>query len=322
MHHRLILRDLDLYRPDGSLAGSTFLRCAPDAEPNGYSSFCSQIANERITATAPVPGTWRAVVRGGLVSTSADVVGAWSVAYPDGTAVPRPAAPAAVTVAADPAPAHLVGQEVVLTASVVDADGAPVPGAAVTWSTAGDGEVVSGEDETHLAGWATARLASTSPGVQTVTVTAGAASATIDVTWLGVDLDLGLGTPASSAGRVNGAGWWATPDGRVRVGVAASYEDADDAPAAELVVRAPDAELHAEGATWFTVDGDVARMGGPAILDGDDGYQYELTVTDGGNPGRDVDEVHVEVTHPLRPLWRWQHDGVLDAGNLHVRDDG
>lgn len=137
--------DLDLYRPDGSLALSTFLRCDPAAEPNGYSSYCSQVANERLTVVAPTPGPWRVVVRGGLAATLEQVTGLWSVTYPDGTTLPAAPAPASITITADPAPVGLAGTETTLTATVTDAAGRPVPGAAVTWASDGVGEVLAGE---------------------------------------------------------------------------------------------------------------------------------------------------------------------------------
>jgi subtilisin family serine protease len=112
---------------DGTLALSTFLRCAPDAEPNGYSSYCSQIANERLTVVAPAAGTWRAVVKGGLAATLETVAGAWSVDYPDTTVLPAPPAPTTIAVAADPVAIGATGSAVALTATVTDAGRQPRP---------------------------------------------------------------------------------------------------------------------------------------------------------------------------------------------------
>lgn len=307
--------DLDLHRPDGSLALSTFLRCDPNGEPNGYSSFCSQIANERLTVVAPTAGTWRVVVKGGLVSTVEDVVGTWAVTYPDGTGILPPAAPTAVAIAADPAAIGLAGSEVTLTATVTDAAGRPVPGAAVTWSTTGVGELLAGEEETHVQGWAKGRVSSLAPGTQTVTVTAGGASASLDLAWLGLALPT---LQSSTPGRVSGGGWADLSGGRVHVGVAATYESAATQPGGAISVRAPGGQVRADVVERLVADATSATLTGPATLDGQEGYRYRLVVSDLGEPGAGRDSFDLRVTHPLQPLFVYRVSGTLGGGNLQV----
>ncbi len=312
--------DLDLHRPDGSLAASTFLRCDPNGEPNGYSSFCSQIANERLTVVAPAQGRWRVVVKGGLAQTAEDVTGLWSVDYPDGTAVPPAAAPATITVVADPGPAGVAGGEVTLTATVTDADGAPVPGAAVAWSSDGVGELVAGETQAHAHGWASGRATSLSPGTQTVTVTAGDAAASIELTWLGLDLDLDLTGQDSTPGRAAGGGWLEVDGARVHVGVAAEMDSEGTQPAGRLSVRdgLDGTTVRADTVERLVVEGDGATIEGPATVDGESGHRYRLVVEDRGEPGRDLDTFDLIVTRPLDPLFRYVVSGTLGGGNLRV----
>jgi serine protease AprX len=306
--------DLDLYRPDGTLALSTFLRCAPDAEPNGYSSYCSQIANERLTVVAPAAGTWRAVVKGGLAATLENVTGAWSVDYPDTTVLPAPPAPTTIAVTADPVAIGATGSAVALAATVTDAAGNPVPNADVTWSSSGVGSVATAETATHLYGWAGAQVTSDLPGTQTVTVTAGGASATIDVTWLG----LVLPAPASTPGRASGGGWVTSGGTRANFGFFGEYASGAPAPGGELNVKHGTTTVTSDGVDRITISGSTATVTGPAVVNGTAGYRYRIEVADNGEPGRLNDTFQVVVTHPLNLLYRYEVSGTLQGGNLQV----
>jgi serine protease AprX len=308
--------DIDLYRPDGTHVRGTFLSCDAAAQPNGYSSFCSSAPNERLTVAAPEPGTWRVVVRGGLLTATEDVRGLWSVAYPDGTAVPAPPEPASVELTAA-APLSLTGQPVGLTATVLDAVGRPLPNAEVAWTSAGPGAVGHAETTADARGRAAAQARSAAPGTQTVTASAGGAAASVEVTWLGVQLPCLVGcSPApSTPGEARGGGWW-TEGGEKRhlaVSVAAT---AGTQPAGRFrfdgkdgaVVRSVDVES-------LVLDGAGATARGTATVDGRDGYRYELTVSDGGPS----DAARLVVTKPLDPLFRLESSGALVSGNLVVR---
>lgn len=309
--------DLDLYSPQGSLVLSTFLRCNPNAQPNGYSSFCSSQPNERITVPGPTAGTWRAVVRGGTLSTVEDVTGLWAVAYPPGTTLPPPTAATTVTVDATLALGVATGTTVEVTARVTDAAGAPVPGARVAWSSSGPGAVAFGETQTRADGRAAARVVSDLPGVQRVQAEVAGVTGHLDVTWLGLDLPA---LQASTPGRASGGGWLRGATGRHTVGFFASYEPGATAPGGELTYQAPSGPtVRGEGVERLTISGVTAVVQGPASVNGTGGYRYRLEVTDGGTPGRDADRFRLIVTHPLQLLYRYEVDGLLGGGNLQVR---
>ena len=109
--------DIDLIRPDGSTFAGTFLACSPDAQPNGYSSYCSSAPNERLSVVNPVPGTWTVNVHPGVVGVQETVRGLWSTTYPDTMTLPAHPGPATLALVASQ-PAQLAGQPVDLTATV------------------------------------------------------------------------------------------------------------------------------------------------------------------------------------------------------------
>jgi serine protease AprX len=306
--------DLELFAPDGTRWGGTFLRCDPDDHPNGYSSFCSSQANERLTVTSPTPGTWRAVVQGGLLSTIEDVTGLWSAVYPPGTSVPTRHA-GAVTLATLAPLGVATGTEVEVTATVTDDTGAPLPGAIVTWSSEGPGAVVLGEAETRADGRATARLRSDAPGIQLLRASVDGVDGTLDVTWVGLALTSGTSTP----GRVSGGGWL-DDDGRHTFAFFAEHRVGADAPSGELRFQAPSGQVvRAEGVDRLVVDGDRAVMRGPASIDGTTGYRFRLEVQDGGSAGRGGDHLELRVTSPLGFVVRSEVAGPLGGGNVQVR---
>jgi serine protease AprX len=312
--------DLDLYRPDGTLALSTFLRCNPDGEPNGYSSFCSQIANERLTVVAPVPGTWRVVVKGGLASTVEDVTGLWSVEYPDTVTVSNPEA-AAITLDAGLA-TTVTGVPLEITATVRDADGNPVPSASLTWTSSGVGTVTFAESETRAHGWAKGEVVSGAPGVQTLTVTSGAVSATVDIVHLGIELpDL---TPASTPGQAHGGGWLDAPGGRVNLAVNVEYAAGGSSPSGHLVLhdRRDGTHVSFDRVDRLVVNGSTATVTGRALVNGNGPYTFTLTINDGGPPSAGSDTFDLTVTGGLLNLTTiYAVSGTMGGGNLVVRAD-
>jgi serine protease AprX len=305
--------DLELFAPDGSRWGGTFLRCDPDDHPNGYTSFCSSQANERLTVTAPAPGTWRAVVQGGLLSTTADVTGLWSAVYPPGTAVTTRTA-RAVTLPTLAPVGVATGTDVEVTATVTDDAGAPLPGATVTWRSEGPGQIVLGEAETRADGRAVARLRSDAPGVQQVRASVDGVEGTLEVTWLGLALSSGTSTP----GRTSGGGWL-DDDGRHTFAFFAEHRAGAAAPMGELRFQAPSGQVvRAEGVDRIVVDGDRAVVRGPASVDGTAGYRFRLEVEDGSAPGRGTDHLDLRVTSPLGLVVRYEVAGAIGGGNLQV----
>jgi serine protease AprX len=311
--------DMSLYRPDGTLFRSTFLACDPAQQPNGYSSFCSSAPNERTTVVDPEPGTWRVEVHGGLATASETVRGLWSAAYPDAVAPLRATTAASVALTAE-TPAGVAGQPVLLTATVRDAAGLPVPNARVTWTGSGVGAVASAELETDSGGRAVALARSGAPGSQGVVATSGALSAATSVLWLGVAVPalpcvVGCISPAphSTPGSVSGGGWF-TQTTKRRLAVAVEKAGAG-APAGELSYddRAG-TSVEATGVDSLVVDGGTATVTGAATVNGQSGHRFRLTVSDGG---RD-DAVRLLVTRP-GSTWRHEAAGSLGGGNLQVR---
>ena len=316
--------DLDLYRPDGTLQRSTFMLCGGAAgEPNGYSSFCTNIANERLTVTNPVAGTWRATVKGGLAQTVEDVVGAWSVTYPDGTDPVSAQAVASIRITPDPATAlQLTGSDMGLSVNVQDASGTPIAGAPLTWETTGVGELSFGESESHLAGWALGNARSSRPGEQVVTVSSGTASASIVLTWAGVELpDLGNGSeppPEPSSGEAAGGGWVSVAGTRASFGFFGEYAEGDEMPHGELSWNdKAGTKAHADHVTAFNVNGTEATLSGPAEVNGEAGWHYSLSVDDQGEPGKDADRFHLVLTDPNGQIAQ-EVDAVIGGGNIDV----
>ena len=309
--------DIDLFRPDGTLAASTFLRCDPNAEPNGYSSFCTSIPNERVTISAPAAGTWRATIKGSFSATET-VRGVWSVAYPDGAA-PASVTPASVTVAAVVS-ASVTGVGVDVAATVRDASGRAVPNAVVSWSAAGVGEVTHAETVTHADGTARAIAMSDLPGTQTVTAVAGGISGSVSITWLGVVLVDPL-APSSTPGEASGGGWIPKAGGgKHTFGFWGEYRTAADGPAGELSFNEQSGtKVKAEAVSSFVRDGNRATIMGTASVDGISGYRFTLEVVDNGTPGKDADTFRLVVSNPADPFFTYERSGTLGGGNLTVR---
>lgn len=313
--------DLNLYRPDGTLFRGTFLACDPKQQPNGYSSFCTSAPNERLTVVNPVPGTWRAEVVGGLATASETVRGLWSAEYPDAVAPVRASSAASVALSAA-TPASLAGQSVLLTATVRDAAGLPVPNARVSWTSSGPGSVGGAEVLTDSSGRAVASARSGAPGTQTVTAAVGSLAASTPVLWLGVEVPAlpcltgCTATPQSTPGKASGGGWFTQGTKRR---VALSVEKVGTgAPAGELSYddRAG-TSVEGAGVESLVVDGNRATVTGAATVNGETGYRFSLTVVDNGEPGSS-DAVSLVVTKP-GTTWRHEAGGTLGGGNLQVR---
>jgi len=310
--------DIELRNPSGQLVRSTFLQCAPANEPNGYSSFCTNIANERITVAAPAAGMWKARFKGGIANLPEAVTGMWSVAYPDGAVVPVRLPAASVTLTAN-LPLQVVGQPVELTATARDVAGNPVASAPVTWAVTGVGQVALGEATTHATGWAMGRAeAASGLGTQTVTVTVDGVSASTQVLWIGLpELFPQPSGPTNTPGEVSGGGWIDDGAARVTFGMHAEYQAGADAPSGELVVDDHDGTAtRATGVRHVVIDGDSAWIQGPATVNGASGYTYTLEVTDNGSPGGGNDTWHLVVTDGTG-----HHDeftATLGGGNVTV----
>ncbi|MFA5787799.1 MAG: S8 family serine peptidase [Actinomycetota bacterium] len=317
--------DIDLYNPAGTMVRSTFLVCDPNAQPNGYSSFCTNIPDERITAVAPMAGQWRALIHG-TASAVDTVTGMWSVVYPDGTALPPgpvpatitiataicPSAPAAGEPACVPASSSVTGQDVKLTATVFDGSGNPIPNAPVTWTSSGVGQISTAEVTTHADGVAVATAVSDYPGTQTVSATSGSASASTTITWLGVQIPGNESTP----GRASGGGWFMDPNKRT-FGFWAEYKAGEPAPSGELSFNDhAGTKVKAAGVDQLVIEENKATVRGSATLNEESGYRFELVVQDNGK-GR-TDTFDLTVTKTLDPFFSYKTSGTLGGGNIKV----
>ncbi len=311
--------DITVTAPDGTTTG-TQLRCDPNLQPNGYSSFCSSAPSERLSFPHPAPGTWRVDVAA-LANSTENVRGYWSAAYPDGTAgLPAPAAPASITLSAA-TPASVQGQPDALVATVRDAAGLPLPNVPVTWTATGAGAVVNAEAYTASDGGAWANALSDAPGTQTVTASAGGYSAAVTITWVGVTLPcLSCGTTTTNTpGKASGGGWVGRNGGKAHFGVDAEYNAGAALPGGSLSYD--DKAGTAASATVverFRISGATATWSGPATVNGATGYRYEVTVTDNGEPGR-TDTFEIRLTRPVDPTWSYRAGGTLGGGNVRVR---
>ena len=313
--------DITVYDPTGAARGNTQLLCGA-AQPNGYSSFCSSAPNERLTYTAPASGTWRVVV-GGLLNSTENVRGLWSVAYPDG--VPgafTPAAPASISLAAA-TPASVQGQTDALTATVLDAEGNALPNVPVTWTSSGAGAVVMAESLTAGDGVAGASALSDAPGTQTVTATAGGLSASVTVTWVGVTAPCVTcgGVTTNTPGSASGGGWFVASGttGKRHFGVDATYNAGAALPGGSLSYDDhAGTEVTAKVVERFRVSGATAVLSGPATVNGRTGYRYEVTVTDNGEPGR-TDTFKIVLSRPGDLTYSYGASGTLGGGNIQVR---
>lgn len=305
--------DVDLFSPSGAFVVGTGLRCAPDAEPNGYSSFCTQVANERNTVVSPAPGAWRAVVHtfAGAPAVPDTVRGLWSVAYPDTVAVAAQA-PASVTVV--PAtPVGVAGQAVKVTATVRDAAGNPIPNAPATWSSAGAGAVTFGETLTKADGTVDGAVLSSTGGTQTITVTAGAAGSAT-VTWLGLP---GTPNPTNTPGAASGGGWFDNPNKR-HFAFWGEYDAGDAAASGEMTFDdRSGTKARAASITSFAIAGTKVTIAGTATVNGAAGYSFTIEAVDNGEPGVN-DTFKITLTKDADPLWSYSSSGTLGGGNIQV----
>lgn len=315
--------DIELRNPSGSLVRNTFLGCAPQNEPNGYSSFCTNIGNERVNVNFPVAGNWTATFRGAIANAPMDTTGMWSVVYPDGT--PTSSVPAAAVTLTSDVPVQVMGRDVVLSAVATDANGNPVAGHDVTWDSIGVGGLAFGEDETHATGWAMATAqAASGLGTETVTVTVDGVSASVDILWIGVP-EIPLPDPGpdpetepqNTPGEVSGGGW-VTDDGeKVNLAFHAEFHEGADTASGELSLNDHDGtKTKSDGVQYVVIDGNTAWLQGPAIVNGQSGYTITVEVTDNGNPGKDNDVVRIVVEGPGNYLD--EIDATLGGGNLKV----
>ena len=306
--------DIDLYDPNGVLRGSTFLRCAAEEGPNQYSSFCSALANERIVVTAPMAGTWRAVVKG-TVAASETVHGMWSAVYPAGTLPPAGPVAASITLTG-PATPPVAGQDATLTATVRDAGGQPVANAPVSWSSAGVGALAAAEGLTDERGTVVATARSNLPGAQNVTATSGAASGSVALSWLG--LPAPPPAPPSTPGKASGGGHFTVGNKR-HFAFFAEYTAQAGAPGGDLSYDdKAGAKVKGQSVESLAINGNQAVIKGSATYNGASGYRFEITTVDHGEPGSN-DSFSLVVTQPLDPLFRYESGGTLSGGNVKVQ---
>lgn len=318
--------DIDLVRPDGSGFLGTFLRCDANAQPNGYSSFCTSAPNERLSVVDPAPGRWTVNVHAGLASVNENVRGLWSATYPSGTAISPHNAPAAMTLEGAPALA-LAGQPASLVATVRDNSGLPLPNVPVSWTTTGVGGLSHIFAVTDDYGRARAQADSAAPGTQQVSATAGAITKAVSLSWLGVTvpslptLPCVLNCPApivDSNGKASVGGWWSVGGVKHRLAATAEHTAGASTTTGELTYDDKSgSKVEGTGVEHLVINGNVATITGTAIVNGATGYRYSLTITDNGEPGSS-DKVQLTVTKP-GSSYRLEDGGTLAAGNAQVQ---
>ena len=319
--------DIDLYQPDGTLAYSTsvclgvfdFLRafCLAGAEgPNQYNSTTTNKPNERINVNFPAAGTWRAVVKG-TVSATETAFGIWSAVYPDGTVL-APAQSAASVAVTAPALPGVAGQNAGVSATVLDANGFPVSNAAVAWTSAGVGAVVTAETLTDERGIALATISADSLGTQVVTASVGAASGSASVLWVGLPQVTLPQPPASTPGRASGGGHISNP-GKKHFAFFAEYTAQSAAPGGELSFDDKNGmKVAATAMGSLAIDGNAATVTGEASVNGVGGYTFTLDVVDNGQPGSG-DTFRLRLSQPSNPLYGFDTSGSLSGGNIKVQ---
>ncbi|MCW2708741.1 MAG: hypothetical protein JWM22_2583, partial [Frankiales bacterium] len=307
--------DISLVRPDGTQVGDTFLTCDPNAQPNGYSSYCSSAPNERLSVVNPAAGTWTVNVHPGLVAAPDAVRGLWSVTYPPTTALPNRAS-AAIALSASQ-PASVTGQPVDLTATVTNAAGLPMPDQTVAWSSTGVGALGHLTTVTDSFGRVHAQALSGAPGPETVTVTTTGRSASTALTWLGIsppDLSCVIGCLAltDTAGKVSGGGSWSSPGGKRSLSVTAQHSPLSTSTSGQLGFDNRSSGQVAGGVQHLSIDRNgVATITGTASLNGLSGYGFTLTVTDRSTG----DLVHLVVTTATGAA-ALDETGVLSKGDV------
>ncbi|MCU1603298.1 MAG: hypothetical protein JWO22_4007 [Frankiales bacterium] len=276
--------DIDLLRPDGSTFAGTFLACDPNAQPNGYSSYCSSAPNERLSVVNPTPGTWTVNVHPGLVGAQESVRGLWSTTYPK--TVVLPARPSAAVALSASQPASVTGQPIDLTATVTNAAGLPMPNQTVVWTSSGVGGVGHLTTVTDSFGRVHGQALSGAPGPQSVTVTTTGKAASTALTWLGItppDLSCPVSCLAltDTAGKVSGGGSWNGSGGKRSLAVTAEHSLLSTSTSGQLTF-----DNRCDGKVTGTVQhlsidsSNVATVTGLASLAGTSGYGFTLTVTD------------------------------------------
>ncbi|MDP9181289.1 MAG: S8 family serine peptidase [Actinomycetota bacterium] len=316
--------DIDLLRPDGSTFAGTFLACDPNAQPNGYSSWCSSAPNERLTVVNPVPGTWTVNVHSGLASVSETVRGLWSVGYPRGTALPSTAPPAALTLDAGAVPVQPAGQTVPLTATVRDAAGVALPNVSVTWTSTGVGSVSRTTTVSDSYGRVRGIASSTAPGNQTITAAAGGMSKSASLTWVGVTVPalpcLVLCPPAvqDSNGKASVGGWFLVGGAKHHIAATAEHSAGAATTSGELSYdNKSGTKVLGTGVEHLVISGVKATISGTATVNGTSGYRYSLVIRDNGEPGSS-DTVQLTVTQP-GTSWKLTDGGTLSGGNVQVQ---
>jgi serine protease AprX len=310
--------DIDLYRPDGTSFGGTFLKCDPSQQPNGYSSYCSSAPHEHLSVVAPVAGTWTVNVHGGVYEVQDAVRGLWATTYPK--TVLLPARPAAAIVLTGSQPASVTGQSVDLVATVTNAAGLPVPNVPVSLTTTGVGAVGRATTVSDSYGRVHAQALSGAPGPQTITATASGRSSSVAITWLGLVLPDTACLPGclaltDTAGKVSGGGSWNPSGGKRTLAVTAEHSQLSTSTSGQVTYdNRCGAKVTQAYVQHLSIDSsNVATLTGFATFNGTSGHPFTLTVTD--RAAGDV--VRLVVTSPGGSVVL-DEAGVLTKGDISV----
>jgi hypothetical protein len=104
-------------------------------------------------------------------------------------------------------------------------------------------------------------------------------------------------------------------------GFNAGYHGSAPGPNGELEFNDHDnkKKVHSVSVDKFTVDGDCCTFSGDCRVDNVDGFTYEVTACDHGEPGKDVDTFHIQVWDAGGDLV-CSAGGVINGGNIQKHE--
>lgn len=232
---------------------------------------------------------------------------------------PKPSAPVLGPITAnDPVP---VGSAVMLSVAFTDANPAETHTATWRWNDIGSmpGTVVEADGRGTVTGTRTF----SQTGVYQVTVTV------TDSAGLKTELSHTVAVYDASGGFVTGSGTIASPPGAYRADPAIAGEAGftlvakyngrrqGDPPHGDAVFRFTAANISfvSESYEWLVVSGRRAQLRGSGTLNGQPGYEFQLTAIDGGPGARSQDRLRMKIWHyePNRQQDIVDYDNQIDS---------
>jgi len=113
---------------------------------------------------------------------------------------------------------------------------------------------------------------------------------------------------------VTGGGFINTDNGKANFGFVAGFKPNHDTLSGNLnyVDRAADIHLKSQSITSYSGEGNTRTFSGTATINGESGFNYTVTVSDNGEPGKGNDIFSIEISNGYRA------SGVLAGGNIQL----